>query len=321
MIFNVHFSKQFILIFLAAIFITSCKNDKHKNTIPPQATELESLDNNIVEVTTNVMDFVMPDTLRSGWNTFRYTNKSTETHFFILEKLPEGVTLETYKNELVPPFKAAFTFLNKGDFEAAMKELEKTPKWWYDVTFAGGVGLISPKSQAETTIHLKPGTYAMECYVRMPDGMPHAFYGMLKEITVTEKESKASMPEADYNITVSAKTGITFKDSLQAGNYQFGVHFKDQKKYESFLGHDVNLVKIENDTLITTLCKWVNSADITSLRSPAPSGLTFLGGVEDLEAGETGFFKVFLDQGNYVLISEIPNAKERGMIKPFKVYN
>ncbi|MCR8667922.1 hypothetical protein NO995_09530 [Aestuariibaculum sp. M13] len=321
MILKFKLSKHIILITLSLLLIVSCKKETSKNNNHIKESNLKSLDENIVNVTTNVMDFIIPDTLLSGWTTFRYNNKSTETHFFILEKLPDGVNLETYKNELVPPFKSAFSALIKNDFEAAMKALEQTPKWWYDVKFYGGVGLLSPKSQAETTLFLDSGTYAMECYIRMPDGMPHAFYGMLKEITVTKEKSNAKIPEADYNIIVSSETGITFQDSLKAGNYHLSVHFKDQKRYETFLGHDVNLVKIENDTLIPILNKWINAGDITSLRSPAPSGLIFLGGVEDLEVGETGFFQVFLDKGHYVLISEIPNALERNMFKAFTVYN
>jgi hypothetical protein len=91
-------------------------------------------------------------------------------------------------------------------------------------------------------------------------------------------------------------------------------------QYEHMMGHDVNLVRVEHDSLISTLGGWLNTIDFKSFRSPAPDGLLFLGGVEDLPSGKTGYFEVNLEKGTYVLISEIPNAIERKMIKTFSVY-
>jgi hypothetical protein len=86
------------------------------------------------------------------------------------------------------------------------------------------------------------------------------------------------------------------------------------------LGHDINLVKLENEQLLDSLNNWINAANIKAFRTPAPKGLTFLGGVEDLPAGSKGFFNVSLTKGSYVLISEIPNALQRNMYKTFVVY-
>jgi len=297
----------------------SCKNEKKENEDKEENTATIEKQENFVEVTTNAMDFQIPSQLKSGWTTFKYNNKSEETHFFIFEKLPEGITIENYKNELVPPFKAAFTYLIDGKVEEAMKEFEKVPSWWNDVKLGGGVGLIAPKSSAESTIYLKPGTYAMECYVRMPTGMPHAFYGMLKEVVVIEEKNDNIEPSSDYKIHISSETGITFQDSIKAGEYLFAVKFEDQKQYETLLGHDVNIVRLDDLSLLDTLGSWINAANIKAFRTPVPKGLKFQGGVEDLEAGETGYFKIKLEKGNYVLISEIPNTLERKMYKILKV--
>ncbi|MBR9756594.1 MAG: hypothetical protein GYB39_00790 [Algicola sp.] len=311
--------KTYFIILFVIVALFSCNTNKkesksNNDTAPVKEKKA------IVEVTTHVMDFQMPSQLKSGWTTFKYHNKSEETHFFIFEKMPEGITLENYNNELVPPFKAAFSHLINNDVEKAMKELEKTPAWWSDVKMSGGVGLLSPKSSAQTTIYLQPGTYVIECYVRMPDGMPHTFHGMLKEITVTADKNTNPEPLADYKIAISSETGISSPDSIKTGQHRFAVHYKDQKQYETMLGHDVNLVKLDHLSLLDTLSHWVNTTNIKAFRSPAPKGLTFLGGVEDMEAGETGYFMSELDKGNYVLISEIPKAIERNMFKVFKVY-
>lgn len=310
-----NFQKDFFLVFVM-VFLMGCKNDK-KSTENVIKTGDRG---NFVEVVSTGMNFDIPGELNSGWTTFKYINKSEETHFFIFEKMPLGVTIENYNNEIVPPFKAAFTFLLNENVDAAMKQFEKIPDWWSKVEMGGGVGLISPHSSAESTIYMNPGIYVMECYVRMPNGMPHAFYGMLKEIIVTEEANENPKPLADHEISLSSEKGVSFLDSLKVGDYQLAVNFEDQKQYETLLGHDINLVKLDNISLLDSLGMWINASDINAFRTPVPNGLTFLGGVEDLEAGATGYFKVSLKEGNYILISEIPNTIERKMFKTFKVY-
>ncbi len=301
---------------LLLFILTSCKENKEAQIIKNQ----KSSENNKVKVITNGMDFEMVNEVKSGWTTFQYINKSFEPHFFILEKMPDTLGLETYKKDLFPPFTSAFEHFEKGEIEAGMKEFEKIPEWFSKVELAGGVGLTSKKTTSTSTIFLEPGTYVMECYVRMPNGMPHTFMGMVKELKVTEESNGKNAPIADYNINIESTKGITFIDSLKSGKYTLSTKFQDQKQYEHMMGHDVNLVKIENDSLISTLGDWLNSIDFKAFRSPAPEGLLFLGGVEDLPSGKTGYFEVNLEKGSYVLISEIPNAVERKMIKAFSVY-
>lgn len=315
-----NFKKLILVVSVFLVPLISCKNNKEDSQHQKETIANTNKPENIIEVVTNEMDFQIPSRIESGWTTFKYNNKSTETHFFIFEKMPEGVTIENYNNELIPPFKAAFNHLLNDEMEEAMKEFEKIPAWWNDVKLGGGVGLISPKSIAESTIYMHPGTYVMECYVRMPNGMPHAFYGMLKEIEVTEEKNNNREPSYDYKISISSIEGITFQDSIKAGDYQLAINFKDQKQYETLLGHDVNLVRLKNISKLDTLANWINAANIKAFRTPVPEGLTFLGGVEDLEEGETGYFKTQLKKGTYVLISEIPNALERKMYKIFTVY-
>ena len=306
-----------IIIFTTLLLVlASCKENKETKTLENDIATQQ----NYVEVITNGMDFEMVDEVKSGWTTFKYINKSYEPHFFILEKMPDTLGIETYKKDLFPPFTSAFEHFEKGEIEAGMKEFEKIPEWFYKVELAGGVGLTSKKTTSKSTIFLEPGTYVMECYVRMPNGMPHTFMGMVKELKVSEETNGNKAPKADYNVDIASEKGITFVDSIQTGNHTFSVNFEDQKQYEHLMGHDVNLVKIENDSLTTTLDNWLNTIDFKAFRTPVPEGLLFLGGVEDLPAGKTGYFEVNLEKGSYVLISEIPNAVERKMIKSFLVY-
>lgn len=265
------------------------------------------------------MNFEMVDELKSGWTTFKYYNKSAETHFFILEKLPDSIGIQKYQKEFLSPFKKAYEYFIKGDIQTGNKQFENLPKWSSKMQICGGVALTSPKTTSETTQFLEPGTYVMECYVRMPNGMPHVFYGMLKEFTVSKEKNGNKEPFANQKIAISSKKGIVFKDSITEGNYTFSVDFEDQKIYEHMLGHDVNLVKFEYEEKLNSLNNWINLSDYTAFKTPAPKGLKFLGGVEDLFDDKKGYFNVNLEKGNYILISEIPNAMERKMFNRFKV--
>jgi hypothetical protein len=311
--------KNPIIVFsMLLLLVASCKEQNAAKT--EEDNLVDEKKENHVEVITTGMDFKMVDQIPSGWTTFKYINNSYEPHFFILEKMPDTLGIETYRNDLFPPFTSAFEHFEKGEIEAGMKEFEKIPDWFYKIELSGGVGLTSQKTTSKSTLYLEPGKYVMECYVRMPNGMPHTFLGMIKELTVTDALNANSPPKADNTIEISSEKGITFVDSLKAGNYVLSVTFEDQKQYEHLMGHDVNLVKINNDSLIGALNNWLNIADFKAFRTPAPDGLKFLGGVEDLAAEKTGYFEVNLEKGNYVLISEIPNTVARNMIKRFSVY-
>lgn len=298
-----------IAIILFSLF-SACKESK---------TE-EAQDDNFVDVISNGKDFQLPEKINSGWTTFRYINNSEEVQFFILEKMPDTIGISDYKRDVIPPFMDAFDQFDKGDFEAGMKEFGKIPAWFSQVEIAGGVGLTSPKQISKSTFFLLPGVYILNCYVRMPDGRPHTLMGMIEELVVVEDKNNERRPKPDLDISLSSEEGVTFVDSLEAGSYTLSVDFKDQKLYESMLGHDINLVKLDQPGMLEVLSSWINSGDLRAFRTPAPAGMTFLGGVEDLTAGTQGYFQVSLDPGNYVLISEVPKALERKMFYEFKVY-
>lgn len=313
-----HFTILLMTVLFHFSILSSCKNaNEKKNENVNDANNLKP--NKNIEVISTGMNFEMTNKIKSGWTTFKYINKSNETHFFILEKLPDGIGIEKYQKEFLSPFKQAYNYFIDGDIETGNKQFENLPAWSAKMEICGGVALTSPKKTSKTTLFLEPGTYIMECYVRMPNGMPHIFYGMIKEFTVSNTNNGNKEPSADEEISISSQSGITFKDSLTEGNYTFSVDFKDQKIYEHMLGHDINLVKIENEKQLDSLNNWVNLSDYTAFKTPAPEGLTFLGGVEDIFGDKKGYFNVTLKKGHYVLISEIPNAVKRKMFKRFEV--
>ena len=63
----------------------------------------------------------------------------------------------------------------------------------------------------------------------------------------------------------------------------------------------------------------MNWADPKGLIEPAPSTITFLGGVNDMPAESRGYFVATLEPGKYALISEVPETIRKKMLKTFVV--
>jgi len=274
---------------------------------------------NVIHIVTNNMDFQMQDSLQAGWNTFKYDNKSNETHFFLIDKYPEGKTIEHMKKEVGPVFEKGMDLINEGRQQEGFDAFNELPKWFYEVVFVGGSGLLSPNQSCLTTLKLDPGNYIIECYVKMPNGKFHSNMGMVKQIVVTSEFSQHTAPDETVSIKLSSLNGIIIKDSINSGKQVFMIEFEDQKVYGNFVGHDINLVMISDHADMAQLENWMNWADPEGLITPAPEGFTFLGGVNDLPAQSKGYFEVDLSPGNYALISEVPSANEKNLLKTFTI--
>ncbi len=308
-------------LLIILISILACKNQNKKETSEQEKmTLMESpLEKGEVHVLTQSMEFITADTLMSGWNTFVYDNKSTEVHFILLDRYPEGKGIANTKAEVIPPFDEGMKLIMEGDMDNAVAAFGKLPEWFHQIKFCGGTGFISPKHIARSTVYLEPGRYAMECYVKMFNGEWHTSHGMIKEFMVTDKATTLSQPTPTATIDISSTNGIILKDSLSAGKQIIETNFLDQKAYEHFVGHDINLVKYETNASMDSLLLWMNWMNPRGLRSPSPEGFTFLGGMNNLSAGDKGYFEVDLAPGNYVFISEVPEADKKKLMHPFSI--
>ncbi len=307
-----------ICICLIAFVVLSCKSDKNVNT----ATNVETIDDNAVTITTNAMDFVMVSSLPSGWHTFRYINKSTEPHFFLVEKYPEGKSLADGKKEVIPVFQNGMNMIMQGKPEEAGSEFARLPEWFGQVQFHGGSGIVSPKGTSITTLYLEPGYYVVECYMKMTGGIFHSSVGMVRALDVTDSgETKGDAPVThDIDLTISSTEGIIQSEPVKSGKHTFRVEFLDQIVHENFVGHDINLAEIDKNVDLDALEAWMNWADPNGLLSQPPEGVTFLGGVNDMYAGGVGYFTAtFKKRSQYVFISEVPNSRNKNMLQTFTV--
>ncbi|TWO32037.1 hypothetical protein E1J38_011720 [Seonamhaeicola sediminis] len=313
-------NQPIFILFISISVLFNCKNDKKSQPIE-EIVEVEEIQfpSNTIDIVTRSMEFQSVDTIPSGWNTFKYENLSNETHFFLLDKYPEGKTAENAITDIAPVFEEGMDLINEGKAEEGFAAFAKLPAWYGDIVFSGGAGLIAPKHTAITTLKLRPGYYIMECYVKMPNGKFHTLMGMAKPIVVTDEDSGNKPPKGTVNITLSGEEGITYDKGITKGKQIFSVYVKDQKPHENFIWHDLNLVKLDPNASLEALEAWMDWSNPKGLITPVPSGITFLGGVNDMPAGRTGYFYANLDPGKYAFISEVPNSKEKGMFKIFTV--
>jgi hypothetical protein len=205
--------------------------------------------------------------------------------------------------------------INDGKPEAGFAEFGKLPEWYNKIESFGGSAMISPGHTSETSIKLEPGYYILECYVKTSEGVFHSTMGMTKALVVSDQESGNAALKADIAIDISSTEGIEFNNDISSGTHTFSVFFKDQIVYENFVGHDVNLVKLDEKADLKALEQWMNWADPKGLIEPAPDGITFLGGVNDMAAGNKGYFTVNLEPGKYALVSEVPNTLSKKLLK------
>ncbi|MCW5515548.1 hypothetical protein [Muriicola sp. Z0-33] len=306
---------KLLLIILCSLTILSCKSEKKQT----EAGVVEEEKENVIEIITENMDFQMQDTIPSGWNTFRYKNLSPQTHFFLVDKYPEGKTSEDAEKLVGPVFDQAMKLIMEGKIEEGYAEFANLPEWFGEVLFMGGSGLLSPGQVAETTIKLAPGKYILECYVKMSNGKFHTSMGMTKDLVVSQENSGNKELKADIDVAISSTAGIEFNDTISAGNHIFSVYYKDQIAHENFVGHDINLVKLNQNSDLELLEIWMNWAEPKGLIEPAPADVIFLGGVNDMPEGSTGYFTAELKPGKYALISEVPGASAKNMFKIFTV--
>lgn len=308
-------SISLLLVSVALLGLQACESEKHKEGREKMAAETD----NAIEIVTENMNFRMVDEIPAGWHTFRYVNQSDQTHFFLLDKYPEGKTIKDAEHDVFPAFQAGMDFIINGEPAEAALAFDEIPPWFFEVVFSGGSGLISPWMTTETTLKLEPGYYVVECYVKMPNGMFHSVVGMAKALVVTGETAPELHIAPDVNIVISSTEGIVFEDKIRKGKQIFSVFFQDQVVHENFVGHDVNLVRYEDGADLKVLEHWMNWANPTGLVSPSPEGFTFLGGVNDMPTGSTGYFSAELEPGNYALVAEVPNSLSKNMLQTFVV--
>lgn len=311
-----------ILAIVLTMGLAACQPDARDQAAPEGgAGESEppvdaASDAHVVEVTTTDYAFTAPPSLPSGWTTLRMHNDGEQTHFLLLWRLPDDRNFGDFASQVSRPFNELFGEYQTGHLsrQEFLQELGGAlPDWFGSLERAGGPGFTSPGRTSQTTVRLEPGEYVMECYVRAPDPELrfHNALGMLRPLIVTADGSRASPPDADIEMTLS-NYEIATDGEPGRGEQTVRVYVAEEPE-GGLLGHNVHLVRLGGDTTVQEIGRWMDWVD--ALQPPAPA--EFLGGAEQLQAGQASYFTVHLEPGRYAWISE--GYAANGMVQEFTI--
>lgn len=275
----------------------------------------------VLDVVAEDHRFHAPAQIPSGWTTLRLHNRSDEVHFILIAKLPEGATYEEDVDQVVPTFQAMMDLIiQKGatPLEAFLANIVGFPGWFLDpgFTFFGGPGLTAAGRTSSVVVDLAPGTYVLECDVKEPDGKFHSYLGMIAKLVVTPEPNGASAPEPTMVVTLRSD-GIHAAAEVRPGRQIIAVDVAEQQAHGNFLGNDVHLARLADDTDLGALSAWMNWAAPMGLVPPAPA--EFMGGMQDLPAGSRGYIDVVLTPGLYAWVAEVDDPLGKGMLQTFRV--
>lgn len=244
---------------------------------------------NVVEFRSREYQFDAPQSVAAGPTTIRLVNEGKEVHHVSLVRLEEGKTLK--------------------DLMAAVAAGAPPPAWAVDV---GGPSAAMPGATIEASMELKPGHYAVLCFVPAADGMPHVMKGMVRELTVGEPTATArALAPADIVMTLDDYSFTTDKP-ITAGPHSIRVENKAAQS------HEMVLVKLEPGKTAEDFARFAEKP-----AGPPPGVL--LDGVAALARGEVNEVTVDFQPGEYALLCFVPDAKDgkphvmHGMAKQFTV--
>jgi hypothetical protein len=231
-----------------------------------------------VNVVARDFAFDVPSEIPAGLTTFRLRNEGPDLHHVYLIKLAQGKTMAQL-------------------FEA-MKTPGPFPAW---ATPVGGPNTPRPGGgEANATLDLAPGNYAMICVIPAPDGVPHVMKGMAKEVKVTapiaRPASRTIAPKGDITMTLN-NYGFAFDQPLRAGKQVVTVrNGADQP-------HEVFIARLAPGKTVRDLLAWVEKPN-----GPPPGEP--MGGTTDIPVGSWNSIGLDLPAGEYALICFSPDQKD-----------
>ena len=309
-----------LLVLGILCFSSGC--DKAQTVTENSGTTSLDLTENVLSLEIVGWSFVGPSKIESGWTTIKILNDSGMTHHGLVYRLPDGVTAEMVSDQVVKPFQKSLTASIAGDLDQAAELLKTIPAWLGDIIYMGGPGMMSNGVVGEATMYLEPGDYVVECYVKT-NGVQHNYnpqpgaHGMVLPLMVKAEPGGMSEPDATVTMEISNSGYEVTEGEFVVGENSVRIKFVEQKLYNDFVGHDAHFFKITGETDVEASAKWVDFFPMDGQQTPAPAH--FVGGIHDMPEGSTAYFKLELEEGEYGIVAEVPNAREIGLFKSFTV--
>jgi hypothetical protein len=239
--------------------------------------------------------FDAPDTVRAGLTRIRLRNKGPEHHHVQLVQLRDGGTIK----ELLDTLGTALAKIPAGS------------------RFVGGPNVPSFSGSSEVTLTLRPGRYALICFVSGSDHIAHMHKGMTRLLTVTPtRETTASRtltpePTADARMVLN-DYGFDITPVIRPGRRTIRVENAASQPHEAVLG------KLAPGKTLGDLMQWMAKRD-----GPMPG--EEIGGTTALSQGEVNFMTVDFTPGDYILLCFVRDATDgkshvaHGMARQFTV--
>ncbi|HJR65278.1 MAG TPA: hypothetical protein VJ802_02530 [Gemmatimonadaceae bacterium] len=243
---------------------------------------------NVVTVVATDFKFDAPASIPAGLTKFVLKGAGQQIHHATIARLDDGKTV--------------------ADLQTAFKTPGPPPSW---VTFVGGPNVPDPGAEANATVDLAPGNYALICFVDTPDKVPHFAKGMVHGFTVTGAATHAMAPTADVNLVLDDYV-FNFDKPLTAGRHTIKV------TNPAAQDHEIQLIQLDSGKTLADMQQW-----ITNMSGPPPGRAA--GGIASMKPGTTNYFEVDLPAGEYVAICFVPDKNDgkphflHGMARQFTV--
>ena len=243
---------------------------------------------NVVTVVANDYAFEAPAEIPAGLTKFVLKGAGQQIHHATIARLDDGKTV--------------------ADLQAAFKTPGPPPSW---VALGGGADVPAPGAEANATLDLAPGNYALICFVDTPDKVPHFAKGMVHGFTVTGATTNAMAPTPDINLVLDDYV-FNFDKPLTAGRHTVKV------TNPAAQDHEIQLIQLDSGKTLADMQQW-----ITKMSGPPPGRA--VGGIASMKPGTTNYFEVDLPAGEYVAICFVPDKTDgkphflHGMARQFSV--
>ncbi len=264
------------------------------DTVPSDsAAPAAAAEPRVVTVSAADFTFEAPDTVEAGLTTIRLINGGSEMHHVQLLRLTDGHTFADFENAM------------KGAKEPAM------PAW---AVAEGGPNSPGPTGQAEATLDLAAGNYAIICVIPSADGVPHIMKGMARPLTVTGSSTvatTAAAPKADIVVKL-VDYAFEMPETIAAGRHTIRVENGAAQPHEVFI---VQLAPGKTSQDVITY--------VSKMTGPPPGKP--IGGTTVMGKDGVNYITVDLAPGDYGLFCFAPDARDgrshiaHGMVKQFTI--
>lgn len=247
---------------------------------------------NVVTVIASDFTFMAPDSIPAGMTTFQLVNNGPAIHHVTIQRIGEGKTFAEYAEAL-----------------KALKPGTPPPTW---ITEEGGPNPPAPNDTTKVTQNMEPGTYALICFVDVPDRVPHFAKGMVRPLIVGASTTpSAPAPTEDVKV-VMKEYAWEITPALTAGRHILKVENAGAQPHEFFI------IKLDEGKTPDDMGKWAQT-----YQGPPPG--TAKGGLAGMRPGGVAYVEVNLTPGNYMMICFVPDTKDgkahadHGMALPFTI--